>query len=143
MNKNLIPDIICELLETNKKIVIEGLGYFEITHQSASYDAETKTLYPPIDFLHLKNFDIKSDDILMKKIAEKLNISEDEANEKILLWIDEIYMQLAENQSAAFGEKGEFFIDDENKVSFRFSDKTNMLKDYYGLKEVYFEKVKL
>jgi nucleoid DNA-binding protein len=139
MNKNLIPDIICELLEKNKKVIIEGLGYFEITHQSASYDAETKTLYPPVNFLHFKNFDAKSDDILIKSIAKRLNISEDEASEKTLLWIDELCIRLAEFQSAAFGKTGEFFIDGEGKISFRFSDKTNMLKDSYGLKEVYLQ----
>ncbi|MDR2064858.1 MAG: hypothetical protein LBP85_04015 [Prevotellaceae bacterium] len=140
MNENLIPNIICELLEKNKKIVLTGLGYFEITHQSASYDAETKTLHPPVNFLHFNNFDIKSDNVLEKNVAKKLYISEDEASEKILLWIDEICMLLAENQSAVFGKTGEFFINDEGKISFRFSDKTNILKDSYGLKEIYLHK---
>ncbi|MDR2291857.1 MAG: hypothetical protein LBE11_00075 [Prevotellaceae bacterium] len=136
MDENLIPNIICELFETKKKVVIAGLGYFEITHQSASYDAETKILYPPVNFLYFKNLDIKSDSILEKNIAEKLNISEDEATEKILLWIDEVCMQLYENKCAVFGKTGEFFIDDEGKISFRLSDKTNRLKDSYGLKEI-------
>ncbi|MDR1552357.1 MAG: hypothetical protein LBS69_02690 [Prevotellaceae bacterium] len=140
MNENLIPNIICELLEKNKKVAIIGLGYFEITHQSASYDADTKTLYPPVNFLHFKNFDIKSDNILEKNIAEKLNISEDEALEQISFWIDEICMQLAEDKSAAFGKTGEFFVDDESKISFRFLDATNILKDSYGLKEIHFDK---
>jgi nucleoid DNA-binding protein len=140
MDENLIPAIICELLEKNKKIVIAGLGYFEITHQSASYDTETKTLHPPVNFLYFNNFDIQSDRILEKNVAKKLDISEDEALKKILLWIDEICVQLAENQSAVFGKAGEFFINDEGKISFRFSDKTNILKDSYGLKEIYLHK---
>ncbi|MDR1198140.1 MAG: hypothetical protein LBK94_03885 [Prevotellaceae bacterium] len=137
MNENLISDIIYELLEKNGKVVIAGLGCFEITHQSASYDAETKTLYPPINFLHFNNFDAKQDDILVKSIAKRMDISEDEALEKTLLWTDEICIRLAEFQSAAFGKTGEFFIDSEGKISFRFSDKTNILKDNYGLKEIY------
>ncbi|MDR2652742.1 MAG: hypothetical protein LBC68_10605 [Prevotellaceae bacterium] len=140
MDENLIPNIIYELLEKNKKVVIVGLGYFEITHQSASYDAETKTLYPPVNFLHFKNCDIKSDNILEKNIAKKLNISTDEALEKISFWIDETCMQLAESQSAAFDETGELFVDDEAKISFRFLDKTNILKDNYGLKEIHLDK---
>ncbi|MDR0754361.1 MAG: hypothetical protein LBF04_03125 [Prevotellaceae bacterium] len=136
MNENLIPNIICELLETNKKVVIVGLGYFEIMHQSASYDAETKILYSPVNFLYFKNFDIQSDNVLEKNIAEKLNISENEASEKIALWTDEICMQLAENKHVDFGKTGEFFIDDEGKMSFRLPDKTNILKDSYGLKEI-------
>ncbi|MDR0421240.1 MAG: hypothetical protein LBH30_07330 [Prevotellaceae bacterium] len=143
MDANLIPDIIYELLEKNKKVVIVGLGYFEITHQSASYDTETKTLYPPMNFLYFKNCENKSDNLLVKNISERLAISEDEALQKTLSWIDEICIQLAETQSADFGNTGEFFIDDEGKISFRFSDKTNMLKDSYGLKEIYFEKIKL
>ncbi|MDR1984997.1 MAG: hypothetical protein LBQ28_09275 [Prevotellaceae bacterium] len=140
MDENLIPNIICELLENNKKIIIVGLGYFEITHQSASYDSETETLYPPMNFLCFKNTDVKPDNILVKNVAKKLDISENEASEKISSWIDEICMQLAESQSAAFGKAGEFFIDDEGKIAFRFSDKTNILKDNYGLKEIYLQK---
>ncbi|MDR1347199.1 MAG: hypothetical protein LBJ63_02040 [Prevotellaceae bacterium] len=139
MNENLIPDIICELLNRNKKVVIAGLGCFEITHQSASYDAEAKTLYPPINFLYFKNFDAGQDDILVKHIAKRLDISEDNALEKTLLWTDEICIRLAEFQSAAFGKTGEFFIDSEGKISFRFSDKTNILKDSYGLTEIYLQ----
>ncbi|MDR2125646.1 MAG: hypothetical protein LBP63_02285 [Prevotellaceae bacterium] len=140
MNENLIPNIIFELLEKNRKIVISGLGYFEITHQSASYDAETKILYPPVNFLNFKNCDIKSNNILEKNIAKKLNISENEALEKISLWRDEICIKLVEFQTAAFGEAGEFFVDDEGKISLRFSDKTNIMKDSYGLKEIYLGK---
>ncbi|MDR3226077.1 MAG: hypothetical protein LBT56_00200 [Prevotellaceae bacterium] len=140
MSENLIPNIIYELFENNKKIVIDGLGYFEVTHQSASYDTESKTLYPPKTFLHFQNIGVESDNILVKNVAEKLNISEDEAYEKISLWIDDVCMQLAEFQRIAFGEKGEFFINDEGKISFCFLDKTNILKNNYGLKNVHLKK---
>ena len=140
MNENLIPNIICELLENNNKIVIDGLGYFEVTHQAATYNIEKKILYPPMNCLYFKNDEAKADDIIAKKIAKKLNISIDKAFEKIELWVNDICMQLAESQIAAFGETGKFFIDKNNKIAFAFSDKTNTLKDNYGLKEVHLQK---
>lgn len=140
MSENLIPNIICELLENNKKIVIDGLGYFEVTHQAAKYNVEKKILYPPTDFLYFINDEIKSDDILAKKMTKNLNLSIAEAFEKIELWVNEICMQLAEMQTAAFGNIGEFFIDKNGKIAFVFSDKTNILKNNYGLKEVHLHK---
>jgi len=140
MNENVIPNIIYDLLENNKKIVIDRLGYFEVIHQAATYDIEKKILYPPTNFLHFMNDETQCDSMLAKKIAKKLNISLDEAFVKIELWINEICMQLAESQTAAFGSIGEFFIDKNSKIAFVFSDKTKTLKDNYGLKKVHLRK---
>ena len=140
MNENLIPNTICELLENNKKIVINGLGYFEIKHQTAKYNIEKKILYPATNFLHFRNDETICDNILVKKIAKKLSLSIDQAIEKLDTWVNEICIQLAESQTATFGTIGEFFIDKENKISFVFSDKTNIMKDNYGLKEVHLYK---
>jgi hypothetical protein len=138
MVENLIPNILYKLFKNNKKVVIAEFGYFEVTHQSATYNAETKTLCPPMNFLYFKNENAKSqsDDILAKKLAQNLNISESDAVNNISVWIDEICMKLAEFGKAELGATGEFFINDEGQISFRFSDETNIMKDSYGLEEV-------
>ena len=138
MVENLIPNILYKLFKNNKKVVIAEFGYFEVTHKSATYNAETKTLCPPMNFLHFKNENAKSqyDDILAKTLAKKLDISEAEAVDNISIWIDGICIKLAEFGKAEFGTTGEFFINDEGQISFRFSDETNIMKDSYGLEEV-------
>lgn len=140
MREKPIPDIIYELLDSNQKIAVGGLGYFEVVHRSATYNAEKKILYPPVNFLYFRNVETISDNILVKEIAKTLNISENEAAETIELWINEICMLLAESQTAAFGDSGRFFIDENGKIAFLFLDNTNVIKDNYGLKEIYLHK---
>jgi len=131
-----ISQHIKNLLKFNERVILAGFGTFQSKHISAKYDAETKTMKPPVK-IAVFDENIKEDaGLLAKHMAEQEGISLDNANEQIHEYVKTVKSKLIGNQTVEFKDLGTFSKNPDGKLSFSFLSDDNLLLDSFGLPTV-------
>ncbi|MCF6366614.1 MAG: SPOR domain-containing protein [Bacteroidales bacterium] len=131
-----ISQHIKNLLKSNERVILAGFGTFMSKHISAKYDAETKTMKPPVK-IAVFDENIKEDaGLLAKHMAEQEGISLDNAKEQIQEYVKMINAKLSSNQTVEFKDLGKFSKKPDGKLDFSFLSEDNLLLDSFGLPTV-------
>lgn len=110
-----IQDYLIEVLLFSEKVSLPGFGSFIIKKKSADISGSTVT--PPKSELEFDSTDTMDDDLLSRKISEAEDIGQDEAQQKVLEFIDSIRFSLDKGERFKIIGLCTLFRDDNNRVS--------------------------
>ncbi len=131
-----ISQHIKNLLITNERVILNGFGAFDSKHIPARIDKETKTMTPPFKIV-VFNPEYKEDEgLLAKHMAEKEDISFDNANEQISEYVKTIKTKLDSGEKVSFQDLGEFTKSADGNYEFSYMSEDNLLVDSFGLPKV-------
>ena len=139
MNLN-ISNYINDLLYYHDCVVVSGLGAFILNKKNASIDSSGK-IDPPKKILSFNNSIKQNDGLLANHIAEKNNISYEEACLEIARFSKSIIFKLKNDEKIILDHLGEFEFNN-GKIIFCPNNKYNYEKSSFGLKSFYFPKKK-
>jgi nucleoid DNA-binding protein len=124
-------EYIKDQLLFNDTVTLPGLGSFEI-RKSASRIEGSKIIPPGLQvvFNTEKSLD---DGSLAKNIASAEDISQDEASQKVLEYIDGILFALNKGETYVFAGFGKLFRDSENVIRFERNPAYKIDFESYGL----------
>lgn len=111
-----ISDYIRDLLLFHEKVVLSGFGAFELIRKPAIFKDHTAS--PPNLIIIFNSEETLDDNLLTSKIAEAEEINFDEANQKILEFIDEIKFAVNKGEKFSMPGFGELFLDENNNFTF-------------------------
>lgn len=112
-----ISDYISDLLLFHEKVILPGFGAFFITREPARF--EGNTAFPPRISIRFNPEDTLDDALLSSKIAAAEEIEMDEANQRVLEFVDEIKFSLNKGENFIMPGFGELYQDEDNNYVFR------------------------
>ncbi|MCD7720909.1 MAG: SPOR domain-containing protein [Prevotellaceae bacterium] len=123
------------LLLKRDSVTVPGLGTFRAEGCPSCYDAQEETLLPP---RRQVSFDASrhGDEGLTRSIAEIYSITEEEAGNKLCLWLNDFAQTLADSGYVELGSLGTF-AGEEAGMSFTPSQAGVTTPDYYALDTVH------
>ncbi len=128
-----IVKYIIEILFEKDQVVIPGLGSFITENNSAQIHPVDHTFLPPTKTIVFDEI-TTDDDVLLKRISEKENISLVAAEREIRNFTDEILAKIQKNKTATIDGLGVFSINFENIITFTSAD-IDFSDDSFGLRE--------
>ena len=139
MEHNIINHIN-DLLHHHDCVVVSGFGAFILNEKSAFID-QSGNITPPSKSVSFNSSIVQNDGLLANHIAEKENISYEEACLKIAHFSKKIIFKLKNNEKIILDPLGEFIFTNR-KIIFNPNQKYNYDKRSFGLKSFYFPKKK-
>ncbi len=128
-----ISQHIKKLLKSNDSIILGGFGTFTTKQISAKFDAETKTMRPPLKLVTF-NPDIKEDSgVLAKFMSEQEGVPIESCREQINEYVKTVKTKLAEGKPVEFKDLGSFQKGQDGELKFSFLSDDNLLLDSFGL----------
>ncbi len=128
-----ISQHIKNLLKSNDSIILGGFGTFTTKQISAKFDAETKTMRPPLKLVTF-NPDIKEDSgVLAKFMSEQEGVPIENCREQINEYVKTVKTKLAEGKPVEFKDLGSFKQKEDGELKFSFLSDDNLLLDSFGL----------
>ncbi|MCD8304430.1 MAG: SPOR domain-containing protein [Prevotellaceae bacterium] len=123
------------LLLKRDSVTVPGLGTFRAEGCPSCYDAQEETLLPP---RRQVSFDASrhGDEGLTRSIAEIYSITEEEAGNKLCLWLNDFAQTLADSGYVELGSLGTF-AGEEAGMSFTPSQAGVTTPDFYALDTVH------
>ncbi len=123
------------LLLKRDSVTVPGLGTFRAEGCPSCYDAQEETLLPP---RRQVSFDASrhGDEGLTRSIAEIYSITEEEAGNKLCLWLSDFSQTLTDSGYVELGSLGTF-AGEEGNMSFTPSQAGVTTPDYYALDTVH------
>ncbi|MCG8697601.1 MAG: SPOR domain-containing protein [Bacteroidales bacterium] len=131
-----ISHYIYELILTNECVIVPGFGGFETSYQPASIDHSTQLLLPPTKSIVFKQGYTKGQNVLLKYLAHKLNISESESLKIIDKYVKHIFNELKSYGIISLKGIGTFRYNDANELVFNQEKAENYLADSFGLESI-------
>ncbi len=131
-----IGNIIRQLLEERKKVILPGFGNLEIQESGGSFPTSGKRIDPPgLKVLFDSSFS-KDDGLLASAMAEGEQISQEEAGQQVLELVDAIKFALDKGEPYSLEDAGSFRRDDDGKVRFQPEPGWVLEPDQYGLESM-------
>jgi hypothetical protein len=124
---------IRELILSNECVILRGVGGFETSYQHAVYNKTRKVISPPSKQIQFHEDWIKDNGVLENYLSTSLNISAEEASDRVDIFVQEFFNELREKGSVSLRGTGEFFLDDKSRIQFRQLEDANYLADSFGL----------
>ncbi len=131
-----ISQHIKNLLRTNERVILGGFGTFITKHISAQIDKESKVMKPPFKIVTFDENITEDAGLLIKYMAEKEQISIDNAKEQIEEYVKTIKSKLSAGKTVEFKDLGSFKQNADNKIEFSYLAEDNLLLDSFGLPTV-------
>lgn len=137
------PDqYICELLFTNDCVIIPGLGGFVSNTRSAFLNPSQHTFTPPSKKVAFNSSLRTNDGLLAHYISQEENISYQEANEAISLFVDDVFRKLALGEQIEIDEVGTLSMDLERHIQFDPELNSNFLLSSFGMTSIHSPAIK-
>jgi len=121
-------------------IIVPGLGAFIAQHQEARYDEAEETLLPPYRLVRFNAELQHQDDLLCSSIQQIYQITSEEAEQKLGMWINEFTQNLEDCGSIDFGSIG-VFTDDDDQIFFTPSEAGITTPEFYALDAVHIQQI--
>ncbi len=131
-----ISQHIKELLLTHDRVILPGLGAFKALYTPATVDKTTNTMLPPSKKIVFDAETTKSSGLLEKHMAERENISAEDARSQIDEFVKTVKSKLKAGKKVKFPELGTFKVIKDNQLAFTYEPAGNLLLDAYGLTKV-------
>jgi len=130
---------VSELLELHGDVSVPGLGHLVRARISGYYNEAEQAFYPPRYEVRFEPNLIDEDDILIKHIADKKNISLESSEYFIEKYIGNL-KQEALNHEVQMAGAGVFYTEDD-QLNFRPADNLVSDKAFYGMPPVKINKL--
>jgi hypothetical protein len=131
-----LEPLICELLYEHDCVVLPEFGGLVSNYRSARLNRRTHVIQPPSKHIgfnrHLKD----NDGILVHQVSKILNITYQEASEKIKEHIAGYQQTLQQSGRLVLERIGVFFKDTNGQLQFIPDEQENFLTSSYGLRPV-------
>ena len=133
---------ICELLFTNDCVIIPGLGGFVSNTRSTFLNPSQHTFTPPSKKVAFNSSLRTNDGLLAHYISQEENISYQEANEAISLFVDDVFRKLALGEQISIEEVGTLSMDMEKHLQFAPETNSNFLLSSFGMTSLHSPAIK-
>ena len=140
--KNTIEHYISQLLYTNDCVILIGFGGFVCSNTSSKLNRQTGLLSPPNRSILFNNQLIDNDGLLINQIAKSEEISQEQAKDEVLKFVDQNTTNLKKYRSLRFNKIGLFTLKNDNKIVFTQDLATNYNLDSFGMQSAVFSSVK-
>jgi cell division septation protein DedD/nucleoid DNA-binding protein len=128
---------IGDLLYTNQRVSIPGLGSFVSSYQPAVLDPVQGELSPPSKLLEFNDNLVVDDGLMVEYLCKQEGISPVEAQKLIDAYVSEIRIAIENREIVTFSGLGRLYKDYEGQLKF-IPDGTNYNTDAYGLPTINF-----
>lgn len=126
---------IQELLHDHDCVIIPDFGGFITSKQASYFNRFNSVFYPAKKKILFNKHLVFNDGLLAAKVAEKQQLSMEEATQLLLQFKDDCYLKLNEEGRVELEKVGVLFFDKEKNIQFQQSA-TNFLTDSYGLSSI-------
>ena len=140
--KNTIEHYLSQLLYTNDCVILIGFGGFVCSNTSSKLNRQTGLLSPPNRSILFNNQLIDNDSLLINQIAKSEEISQEQAKDEVLKFVDQNTTNLKKYRSLRFNKIGLFTLKNDNKIVFTQDLATNYNLDSFGMQSAVFSSVK-
>jgi CCDC81-like prokaryotic HU domain 2/CCDC81-like prokaryotic HU domain 1/SPOR domain len=129
---NLASDIK-ELILLNEGVILPGLGGFFTTYRPAEMQKDSNVFQPPSVKVDFDSQMIKDNGLLVSRIAQKNNFTEEEARLKVNEYINELKKELREKGSVTLEDVGTISANPEGDLTFVGAADKNYYLQSFGL----------
>ena len=140
--KNTIEHYLSQLLYTNDCVILIGFGGFVCSNTSSKLNRQTGLLSPPNRSILFNNQLIDNDGLLINQIAKSEEISQEQAKDEVLKFVDQNTTNLKKYRSLRFNKIGLFTLKNDNKIVFTQDLASNYNLDSFGMQSAVFSSVK-
>jgi cell division septation protein DedD len=134
--KNSVTTHIEELLFEQDCVVIPSFGGFVTNFSGSQIDKSTKFIFPPNKWLAFNELLKHDDGLLSNYIAQKENISRENASEVIKIFVTDTKDTLKSLGKFSFSNLGNFTLTNNNNLLFQPKNSLNFLNDSFGLSPI-------
>ncbi len=131
-----IPNYITDLLYRYDCVIVPDFGAFISKRIPATLDPNQHIITPPRKQLSFNEQITNNDGLLTNYIASKEEISYEEANKTLQLFVTDLKKEISERSSFNFPKIGSFKMNIEGNLIFEPNEEVNYLKEAFGLDEV-------
>ena len=131
---NYLSELLGELGEVN----VPGLGYFATLRSDGYYSESENTFYPPVNHINFEPQSV-SDDVLVKYIAQKKNISLASSKYFTQKYIDDLRNRILAKETP-LADLGTLFFQ-EGQVHFKSAGALTTDPSFFGYEPIKMEKV--
>lgn len=127
---------ISDLLYRYECVILPGFGAFLTQKESAHFDENSQTFFPPKKKVSFNSQLRKNDGLLVNYISDSQGISYPAAVYKVEEFVQQLNEQLEKEKSVALDKLGSFSISSEGNLSFEPLLEVNYLSEAFGLSKV-------
>ncbi|MFN4762092.1 SPOR domain-containing protein [Gillisia sp. Q332] len=131
-----IATFISDLLYRYECVILPGFGAFLTQTESAHFDEDSKTFFPPKKQVSFNAQLKKSDGLLVNYISEVQEISYPAAVYKVEEFVQQINEQLEKENKVTLDALGNFSVSSEGNLTFEPFKATNFLSEAFGLSTI-------
>ena len=124
---------IKDLLYRYECVILPEFGAFITQQQPARIDHSSNEFFPPKKTVSFNRQLVKNDGLLANYIVEAEKVSYQDALEKIAQYVQDLQVVLEENKIVEFPGVGIFKLTADDKLQFEPAEKSNFLKEAFGL----------
>ncbi len=124
---------ICELLFHEERVIVPGLGGFELNYESAQISGESQTFSPPTKKIRFNPGLIEDDGFLVSYLSEKMDKPADLIKESIANQVGQIFEKLTRKEKVNMEGLGTLSLSSAKKLAFTADQGNNFLLESYGL----------
>ncbi|MDD4210047.1 MAG: SPOR domain-containing protein [Bacteroidales bacterium] len=133
-----MDSIIKEYLLKYKKVLINGLGYFEVIYKSAEIHPILHSFDPPGNYVSFSMNEKEFSDEFTKYLADKNKIEFSQAEKSIKEWVNQLKEVMKNHKTYTLGSLGSFSFDAVGKMVFVPSLDADISPESYGLESFIF-----
>jgi len=133
----MVARYIKELLQESDEVIVQDLGTFHTSYYSAEIHPVSHAFSAPNKNISFQTKIKTSNFLLENYIAQKENISFEEAKEEIQKFVSTLKVNLGVEKRFALEDLGEFVLQVTDEIEFKQNKQANILKDSFGLPEIY------
>lgn len=137
----MLVHYIKELLFKHDCVVIPGFGGLIARYEGASIHPVKNSLLPPRKKLAFNKSLQDSDGLLENTISRMEDISLDEANIQLKVFVAKILEGIEDLGYYKLQGIGKFYFNEEMSIQFEADEKENFLEESYSLPELYFKPI--
>jgi nucleoid DNA-binding protein len=133
----MVARYIKELLQESDEVIVQDLGTFHTSYCSAEIHPVSHAFVAPNKNISFQTKIKTSNFLLENYIAQKENISLEEAKEEVQKFVSTLKVSLGVEKRFALEDLGEFVLQVTDEIEFKQNKQANILKDSFGLPEIY------
>lgn len=128
-----VANYIKDLLYRYECVILPEFGAFITQQHPAQIDHSSNEFFPPKKTVSFNRQLVKNDGLLANYIVEADKVSYQDALEKIVQFVQDLQIVLQENKVVEFSDLGSFKLTADDKLQFEPAEKSNFLKEAFGL----------
>lgn len=132
---------IAELVLEHDCVIIPNLGAFVCDYQPASISVANHKISPPSKVIVFTDRLKVNDGLLFGKLASKLGLEAADLSKLFLEYLESLIEELFQYKHYDFDTLGKLYINDQGHMVFEQLQKSNYLKDSYGLPDLYYRPI--